>query len=126
MWLSRVLLPHPLPPMITKISPRSIVKERSCWMTKLPYAIVRSATAIRGSGVVGLEVEDIQDHGKNAVDDDDEDDRRDHRGRRREPNRGGAPARLHASEAADERDEDAEHAALDHTDEKVRQVHGAA
>ena len=36
MWLSSVLFPLPLPPMITKISPRAIVNERSCWMTKFP------------------------------------------------------------------------------------------
>src|SRR5215470_17877225 len=49
MWLSSVLLPQPLPPMITKTSPRWTTKSRSRWMTKLPYAMVRSFTWMRGA-----------------------------------------------------------------------------
>ena len=36
MWRKSVLLPQPLPPMMTKISERLTVKSRSRWMTELP------------------------------------------------------------------------------------------
>src|SRR5580765_4004900 len=131
MWLSSVLFPHPLPPMITKISPRAIVNDRSCWMMKSPYAIVRSATAMwEGADATldaaGLEVKDIQDHREDAVDDDDEHDGRDHGRRGGEAHGRRAPPRLHAPEAADEGNDHAEHRALADADEEARQAHGPA
>jgi hypothetical protein len=42
-------LPQPLPPMITKTSPRFTVKLRSRITTKSPNAIVRSRTMMCGS-----------------------------------------------------------------------------
>src|SRR5262245_36962212 len=100
-------------------------------MTKSPYAMVRSATVIRGStegtpGATALEVEHIQDHGEDAVHDDDEDDRGDHGRRCCEAHGGGAPAGLHAPEAADERDQNTEHRALADADEEAGEAHGAA
>src|SRR5215831_14080220 len=77
-------------------------------------------------GDATLEVEDIQDHREDAVDDDDEHDGGDDSRCGREPDRGGAPPRLHAPEAADERDEDTEHHALADADEEVGQAHRAA
>src|SRR5512135_2341058 len=44
-----VLLPPPLPPMIMNMSPLLMVKVRSCRITLLPYATVRSCTTICGS-----------------------------------------------------------------------------
>ena len=35
-WRSSVLLPHPLPPIMMKISPGWMLKVRSRWITKLP------------------------------------------------------------------------------------------
>src|SRR5262245_4215363 len=49
MCLRSVLLPQPLPPMMTKTSPCWTTKSRSRWITKLPYAIVRPATWMRGA-----------------------------------------------------------------------------
>src|SRR5215471_9079942 len=96
-------------------------------MTKLPYAIVRSSTVMRGAGdAAGLEMEDIQDHREEAVDDDDEDDGGHDGRRRREPHGRRAPPRLHAPETSDERDQDAEDRALADADEEIGEVHGAA
>src|SRR5882724_9323367 len=77
-------------------------------------------------GDAALEVEDIQDHREDAVDDDDEHDGGDYSRCGREPDRRGAPPRLHAPEAADERDENTEHHALADADEEVGQAHRAA
>src|SRR5262249_55875885 len=131
MWLSSVLFPHPLPPMITKISPRAIVNDRSCWMTNSPYAIVRSTTVMRGGAgatldAAGLEVQDIEDHREDSVDDDDGHDRRDDGRRSRETHCRGAPTRLHAPKAADEGHDHAEHRALAEADEEARELHGHA
>ena len=43
---SKVLLPQPLPPMMTNTSPWRIMKLRSRMITKLPYAIVRLRTVM--------------------------------------------------------------------------------
>src|SRR5262245_18195672 len=91
--------------------------------------MVRSATLIRGTGgavpgAVGLEVEDIQDHGEVAVDDDDENDGGDHGRSGREPHGGRAPPGLHTTKAPDERDQDPEHGALADADEEARQADG--
>src|SRR5262249_10690859 len=112
--------------MMTKISPRAIVNEISCWMTKLPYAIVRSVTVIRGEDTAGLESEDMQDHGKDAVHDDDEDDGGDHGRGGGEADGGGASPRLHAPKAADQRDQDPEHDTLADADEEAGEAHGVA
>ena len=74
----------------------------------------------------GLEVEDIQDHREDAVDDDDEHDGRDHGRRGGEAHGRRAPPRLHAPEAADEGNDHAEHRALADADEEARQAHGPA
>src|SRR5262249_27807810 len=126
MWLSSVLFPHPLPPMMTKISPRAIVNDRSCWITKSPYPIVSPSTAIRGAGGVSagaapLEAEDIEDHGEDAVHDDDENDRGDHGRGGRLADGGRAPPRLHPAQAPNECDQDAEDHALADADEKAGQ-----
>src|SRR5215471_16934238 len=93
--------------------------------------MVRSATVIRGgdgatAGTAGSEMEDIQDHGEDAVNDDDEDDRGDHGGGGGETDGGGASPRLHAAEAPHEGNEDAEHYALADPDEEAGQTHGVA
>src|SRR5690606_39080350 len=46
MCLSNVLLPQPLPPMMTKISPRLIAKLRSRWITRSLCCNVTSRTSI--------------------------------------------------------------------------------
>lgn len=48
-YFSRVLLPLPLPPMTTKISPRRTSNDRSRMTTRSPYAIVRSLTSMHGA-----------------------------------------------------------------------------
>src|SRR5262245_39261213 len=105
--------------MMTKISPRSMTKSRSCWMTKLPYAIVRRLTRMRG---VALEAEGIEDDGEDPVQHDDAHDRRHHGRGRRETDRRGAPTRLHPAQTPGERDHDAEHRALRNADQEVTHV----
>src|SRR5262245_16430568 len=122
MWFRRVLFPQPLPPMMTKIWPRSTVKVRSRWMTKLPYAMVRSWTVMRGTGAGGLDVEGIEDDREEAVEDDEEDDGGDHRGGGGEPDRGRAPPGLHAAEAAGEGHHHPEHHALADPDGEVGDI----
>src|SRR4029450_10092220 len=61
-----------------------------------------------------------------AVDDDDEHDRGNHRRGGGQSDRRGAPPRLHAPEAADQRDHDAEHRRLAEADEEAGQTQGAS
>src|SRR5262245_9959120 len=79
-----VLLPQPLPRIMIQMSLRRMMKLRSCWMTKLPYAMSRLFTAMCASGraaVSGMgdtsDAEHVGEHGKEAVGDDNEDDPRD-------------------------------------------------
>src|SRR5262245_60625811 len=89
--------------------------------------MVRSSTVMRGTGdAAGLEMEDIQDHREEAVDDNDEHDGGDDGRCCREPHGRRAPPRLHAPQTADERDQDAEHGALADAYEEVGEAHGAA
>src|SRR5947208_2088634 len=67
--------------MMTNTSPRSTTKSRSRWITKLPYAIVRPLTWMRGAW---SEADDIEDHREHPVQDDEQHDRR-HYGRERGP-----------------------------------------
>src|SRR5215471_6513958 len=85
---------------------------------------------MRGAGGAALsdaalEMEDIQDHREDAVDDDDEHDGGHDSGRRREADGRSAAPRLHAPETTDQRDQDAEHHALADADEEVGQADGA-
>src|SRR5688572_22338177 len=96
MCLSSVLLPHPLPPMITNTSPRFTVKLRSFITTKSPKAIVRSFTMICGSPIAGAtcalpldvpaagsDADDIEHHCEDSAGRDDGDDAADDGSRRR-------------------------------------------
>src|SRR5262249_27414479 len=121
-----VLLPQPLPPMMMKMSPRRMVKLRSCWMTKLPYAMSRSRTVMWASAVSGmtrrLDAEHVGEHGEDAVGDDDEDDPGNSRRGRGKPDRRRAAPALNAAEAAGNGHEDAEHRALRNADREVGEV----
>src|SRR4051812_46467541 len=101
MWRSNVLFPVPLPPMMMKTSPFFTLKLRSCMRTKLPYAIVRSSTAMCASS----DAEDIEDHGEQAARADDPDDPGDHRGGGRVADGRCAPGGLHPTQTARQRDQ---------------------
>src|SRR6185369_5819875 len=144
MCLSSVLLPEPLPPMITNTSPRRTVKLRSCISTKLPYAIVRSRTVMRASGAnfgagdslppfpfgalfdatATSDSENVEHDGEDSTRSDDRDDARHHRGRRRLADRGGAVPRLHAAKAPRDRDQDAVNGRLEDATNEVAQRNG--
>src|SRR5678815_3907684 len=109
--------------MMTKISPCAMVKSRSRWITKLPYAIVRLFTWMRGAA---LEAEDIEDHREHSVEDDEADDRRHHRRGRRQSHGGGTAARLQPAQAPGERHHDAEHRALGEADKEVAHLDGSS
>src|SRR5262245_66026496 len=72
----------------------------------------------------GLEAEDIEDDREDSVEDDEPDDRRHHRRGRRQTDGGRTAARLHPPQAAGERDDHAEHRALDDADQEVTHVYG--
>src|SRR5512138_1468272 len=123
---SSVLLPLPLPPMMTKMSPSSTVKLRSLITTSLPYAIVRSRTVILGrrpaGSTRGSDPEDIctiSDHGGRH---DDADDPGDHGGGGGLPHGRGAPSARDAAHAAGQGHDDAEHGAHEEPEEQVRNV----
>src|SRR5438309_9507312 len=109
--------------MMTNTSPRSTTKSRSRWITKLPYAIVRPLTWMRGAW---SEADDIEDHREHPVEDNEQDDRRHVRGSRGQADGGGAAPRLHPTQTAGERHHDAEHRALGDADQEVAHVHGVA
>src|SRR5258708_434445 len=110
-WLSSVLLPEPLPPMMTKMSPRLMVKLRSRCSTKSPYAMVRPRTWIcaspscgaksqigRSVGVAALctvlNTQHDVDDGQDGIGGNDEHDTSDHGGGRCCAHRGRAAGRL--------------------------------
>src|SRR5437870_12658840 len=51
MWRSNVLLPQPLPPMITSVSPRLTLNEMSLITARSPNLRTRSVTSIIGESV---------------------------------------------------------------------------
>src|SRR3989441_7307695 len=133
MCRSSVLLPDPLGPMITKISPGSTAKLRSRWMTRSPYIMSRSRTSMRGripvatSAVAVMsasKMEQVEEDRHHRIRDDDEHDPGDDRRRRgRAHRRRGAPG-LHSTETARDRHEHAEHRRLDESCREVVQRDG--
>src|SRR3989441_2422377 len=121
MCRSSVLLPDPLGPMITKMSPGSTAKLRSRWMTRSPYIMSRSRTSMRGRAAVAMaevavmpasQVEQVEEDRHHRIRDDDEHDPGDDRRRRGGAHRRrGAPG-LHAAQTARHRHEHAEHRRL--------------
>src|SRR5262245_11301391 len=110
---SKVLLPQPLAPMMTKTSPWRTVNVRSRIRTKLPYAIVTSRTVMcacgSDSGPPVSDAEDIEDDGEDAAGADDEDDARDDGTGRGIADCRRAVAALHAAETAGDGDQHAVH-----------------
>src|SRR5437870_8040720 len=62
-WRSNVLLPQPLPPMITSVSPRRTLKEMSLITVRSPNFRIRSTTSITGesAGVGMINNDEIND-----------------------------------------------------------------
>src|SRR5262245_58916481 len=107
--------------MTTKISAGRTVKLMPCWITTSPYAMSRSTTEIRGRvpwsagaerdvAITASQAQHVEDQAEEPVRDDGEDDRRHHRRRGGEPDGRGAATRLHAAQAAGQRDQDPEDA----------------
>src|SRR5215813_11929065 len=125
-----VLLPEPLPPMMTKISAGLTTKLTFFWITKPPYAMSRLATSMRGRAVwaelwAGGAIiaaslpEYVEDDTQQAVGDDDEHDRGDHRRGRGQSHRRGAPTGLHPAKASRHGDQDPEHRRTDESHAEV-------
>src|SRR5271170_6950418 len=107
MCRSSVLLPHPLPPMMMKMSPLFMTKFRFLWITKIPKTISRFSMTIAGDVPSGRDIldaplyaENIGDDRKDAVRDDNRDDGGHDRRRCCVADRGGAAAALHAPHTA--------------------------
>src|ERR1700691_1433368 len=125
MWRSSVLLPHPLPPMMTNTSPRRTVNFRSCITTKLPKAIVRSRTVTHAgrsaakvvpaavvdslvnsdsnshsNSLLNSQSYDVENQRERSARDHDKDDPGHHRRGRRVPNRRRVVAALEAAQAS--------------------------
>src|SRR5438128_12429809 len=133
MHRTSVLLPDPLGPMTTKMSPGSTVKLRSRWMTRSPYVRSRPWTSMRGRTAVAIseaefmsasQMEQVEEDRHHRIRDDDEHDPGDDRRRRgRAHRRRGAPG-LHSTETARDRHEHAEHRRLDESCREVVQRDG--
>src|SRR5919107_366355 len=117
MCFSRVLLPQPLAPMMTKMSPDGTWKLTSRCTTKPLKAMVRPSTVILGSAI--SDAQNIGHDGEDRVDNDDEHDRGDHGRSRRHPDRLRAPARLHAAKRPGISHEHAEDRALAEADPEI-------
>src|SRR4029450_6762227 len=117
MWRSSVLLPLPLPPMITKTSWRFTVKSMSRMSTKSPKAIVRSRTVMCALGSRPALTSNSQavegDGAHPAGADDEHDPPHPRRGGRLADGRGAAAA-LEASETSRHGDEDTVYGRLEH------------
>src|SRR6187549_3440497 len=103
MWRSSVLLPLPLPPMITKTSCRRTVKSMSRMSTKSPKAIVRFWTVMWAFGSIGAltsDAQDVEGDREDSAGADDEHDARHHRGGGRLADGGGAASALETTKAS--------------------------
>src|SRR5580704_15875793 len=103
MCLSNVLWPQPEPPRMTNTSPRLTVKFTLCMRTLPSYPAVKSWTTMMGSAGIDLtlNVEQIVDERKDAVDDDQQDNARDDCPRCGNAGGAGAILRLQPAKAAD-------------------------
>src|SRR5579863_3701790 len=131
MWRSSVLLPDPLPPMMTKTSPRRTVKSISRITTKLPKAIVRlrtvmqagrSATFVSVPAVgspIASETQNVEHQRERAAGDHDENDPGHHRRGRRVAHRRRVVAALKAAQASRDRDNHSVNGTLEHASEHV-------
>src|SRR5262245_16623127 len=121
-WRKSVLFPHPLPPMMKKMSPRRTLKVRSRITTKSPNAMVRSLTSMcdsRASGI--LDAQHVGDDGQDAVEGDDPHDTEHDRRGGRLPDRRGVATAGHSAHAPGERHQDAEDQALADAEADVEQ-----
>src|SRR4030095_5359088 len=121
-WRKSVLFPHPLPPLMKKMSPRRTLKVRSCMTTKSPNAMVRSLTSIwasRASAI--LDAQHVGDDGQDAVEADDPHDAEHDRRGGRLPDCRGIAAAGHSPHAPGERHQDAEEQALADAEADVEQ-----
>src|SRR5215813_5265301 len=119
-----VLLPEPLPPMMTKISAGLTTKLTLRWIRKPPYAMSRLATSMRGrvlaaelgadgAIIVASQPEHVEDDAQEAIGDDDQHDRGDHGGGRGQSHRRGTSTGLHPAQASGHGNQDPEHRRAD-------------
>src|SRR5262245_50673194 len=120
-----VLLPLPLPPMMTNTSLRRTVKSMSRMRTKSPKAMVRSRTvmwAFGSTGALTSDSQDVEGDGEDAAGADDEHDPRHHRGGGRLADGRGAAAALEPTQASRHGDEDTVHGGFEHAAGDVAEV----
>src|SRR4051812_16753335 len=99
---SSVLLPHPLAPIITNMSPRCTAKLRFRCTTWSPNASVTPSTEISVSfaGIGDLQTQHVEQHGEQCIGHDYRQNAGDDCRRRGSPYRRGTPARLNTAQAA--------------------------
>src|SRR4051794_32551628 len=117
MCFSKVLLPQPLAPMITKMSPVGTLKLTWRCTTKPSKAMVRPSTVILDSAI--SDTHEIRHNGEDRIDHDDEDDGGDHSRRSRHTDRFGAATGLHAPQRAGIGNQHSEHHALAEADPEI-------